>query len=602
MFVSLTPKILSLILAWAIFPALGIAQASDPRGIMSVALEKSLQFQDPNGEDVLVPQGTYSVKAGDYQITLESLDGNSFSLDATEEQHQIEVPFPMALIPSGTHMDLPHADLLVLLYPDGHSLQALGSEPQIVSRAIPDNLEEFLDYTDPETITLEQPAYFTGPDGSPILVEAGMYTAKATQSWIRLVPGNNPQHTLLLDATQGTHETGILDPLALSLPGGILHELDVHQILLLLPTGTSLEATGTYSGIETRGLFNKKRPQRTQKRQNLFKAVGAKFKQATKNPVIQNINKGINKGVKTGLTTSKVALAKTKAVIEKGSQAVIKGAKWVGKNGPALACKTLFKAPGAVAKLVDIPLKFAKEQMQKVRNDAKLLDKIATEVENFQKQQQAVIDTAVKSALKFNKPENLQKLKPFSSIDGICERGVPSLKRTIDSIVKKESQVRSRGGFHAYSLGMQLGGTWLIGGAEGGLGGAWNADETKGYWFAGLTGQMTQASAKAQIQFGAWESLQNLQGGYTAVGFTVPLSKWAKIANWVPGEQGVPPFKGGGGKEINIGIDFFIGLKPHVRVVGVVVGPGVGAGLANSVMSAGPLGRITLQGGGGGHF
>ena len=106
------------------------------------------------------------------------------------------------------------------------------------------------------SISLETPVYFLAPDGSPLVTDSPTFSVEAAEEWIRLVPGN-PQDALLIEAKKGTHELEIADALALSVPDTEDAQHDRHHILLLLPDGKSLEATGTYSGIRPRGLFGK---------------------------------------------------------------------------------------------------------------------------------------------------------------------------------------------------------------------------------------------------------------------------------------------------------------------------------------------------------
>jgi hypothetical protein len=70
------------------------------------------------------------------------------------------------------------------------------------------------------------------------------------------------------------------------LPGEAEKEGDLHHVMLLLPGGDSLEATGTYSGIHPRGFFNKT------------------FSQAKKHA---------NRAYKHARTTTKKAASKTKS-------------------------------------------------------------------------------------------------------------------------------------------------------------------------------------------------------------------------------------------------------------------------------------------------
>ena len=106
------------------------------------------------------------------------------------------------------------------------------------------------------TIELDTPVHFLAPDGSDLVVEAGTYAIEPAEEWIRLMAGERHE-ALLIEAKQGSHELEIEDTLALSIPGTAGGQADNHYVMLLLPGGQSLEATGTYSGIRPRGLFDK---------------------------------------------------------------------------------------------------------------------------------------------------------------------------------------------------------------------------------------------------------------------------------------------------------------------------------------------------------
>jgi pyruvate/2-oxoglutarate dehydrogenase complex dihydrolipoamide acyltransferase (E2) component len=104
------------------------------------------------------------------------------------------------------------------------------------------------------TIEIENSVHFLAADGSAIEVPPGTYTVESAEKWVRLVPGER-RDALLIEAEHGTHSLDIDDPLAMAIPGDSNEEADLHYVLLLLPGGQSLEATGTYSGIRPRG-FN----------------------------------------------------------------------------------------------------------------------------------------------------------------------------------------------------------------------------------------------------------------------------------------------------------------------------------------------------------
>ena len=104
------------------------------------------------------------------------------------------------------------------------------------------------------TIKLDTPVHFLAPDGSDLLIEAGTYSVEPAEEWIRVISGER-HDALLIEAKKGTHELELEQPMALSVPGDSDNEQDHHYVMLLLPGGKSLEATGTYSGIRTRGFF-----------------------------------------------------------------------------------------------------------------------------------------------------------------------------------------------------------------------------------------------------------------------------------------------------------------------------------------------------------
>jgi hypothetical protein len=249
-------------------------------------------------------------------------------------------------------------------------------------------------------------------------------------------------------------------------------------------------------------------------------------------------------------------------------------------------------------------MKVVMKEVEKVRKNSKLVNDVVQTVEDIQKKQQQLIDNAVKSSLKYMDPKLLNGLKDVVKFDNICKNGIGETQKKVKALFA-QNQVRSRGVFgNTTSIGIQGAGTFKFGGLEGGMGRAWNPDANKTYWFAGGSAQLPQLSGSVLIQFGRWQSLGSLEGGFLAAGVTIPLYEWAKIAGWVPGEQGVPGYKGGGGPSVNITIDFLFSMdftkKKPFTFAGLVVSPGVSAGLANTKLAAGPLGSVTIQSGYGG--
>jgi len=104
------------------------------------------------------------------------------------------------------------------------------------------------------TIMLDQAVHFIGTDGSDVVANAGDYSVEAAEKWLRLIPGTERRDALLIEAQPGTHEVKVEIPIVISTSGTEPDELDVHVVQFLNPDGTSLVATGTYSGIQSRGL------------------------------------------------------------------------------------------------------------------------------------------------------------------------------------------------------------------------------------------------------------------------------------------------------------------------------------------------------------
>lgn len=104
------------------------------------------------------------------------------------------------------------------------------------------------------TITLDQAVHFVGPDGSDVVADPGEYSVEAAEEWLRLIPGTERRNALLIEAQPGTHEVKVEIPIVISTPGTEPDETDLHIVQFLSPDGASLVATGTYSGIQSRGL------------------------------------------------------------------------------------------------------------------------------------------------------------------------------------------------------------------------------------------------------------------------------------------------------------------------------------------------------------
>jgi len=179
------------------------------------------------------------------------------------------------------------------------------------------------------TIELDTPVHFLAPDGSNLIVESGTYSVEPAEEWIRVMSGER-RDAVLIEARKGTHELELEQAMAMSVPGETEDEKDNHYIMLLLPGGQSLEATGTYSGIRARGFFK-----------NTFKRV--------KKTANNTYKKARSTGRKAGKTVRKAALH-TKRQIEKEAKKVASTVRKTAKKIPKI--RALSRSEKNLARLV----------------------------------------------------------------------------------------------------------------------------------------------------------------------------------------------------------------------------------------------------------
>jgi hypothetical protein len=101
------------------------------------------------------------------------------------------------------------------------------------------------------TIVLDRPAHFTAPDGSDMqLPPANYHIEQAGESSLRLVKDGAPP--IEIQATRIPHDESISAPLALA----VVEEgqdKPLH-LVLVLPRGQVLDATGSFSGVQSRAI------------------------------------------------------------------------------------------------------------------------------------------------------------------------------------------------------------------------------------------------------------------------------------------------------------------------------------------------------------
>jgi hypothetical protein len=99
------------------------------------------------------------------------------------------------------------------------------------------------------TVTLDKPVHFLAPDGADKVVSPGEYTAKTHgEKSIELTATRGGEATTI-QAEAGTHE----QQLSVPIPVVVASADDVIHLVLLMPSGTTLDAVGTLSGVRTRG-------------------------------------------------------------------------------------------------------------------------------------------------------------------------------------------------------------------------------------------------------------------------------------------------------------------------------------------------------------
>ena len=98
---------------------------------------------------------------------------------------------------------------------------------------------------------LDKAGHFTAPDGSDVLVGAGTYRVEqSAETHLRLI-AEPPQPAIEIRATPTAHEETVTAPLAVVIAEEG-QEDEIH-LVLLLPDGLGLDATGTFSGTRSRG-------------------------------------------------------------------------------------------------------------------------------------------------------------------------------------------------------------------------------------------------------------------------------------------------------------------------------------------------------------
>lgn len=121
-----------------------------------------------------------------------------------------------------------------------------------------------METSSPPTIELVRAVHFLTPGGDDVVVGPGFYEVEVAEIWLRLIPQGGERADALLLAADRMPHTEKVDTSQVLLSEG----KGIQQVMLLLPTGQSLVASGSISGpssqsiseVRTRGIAAWGRP------------------------------------------------------------------------------------------------------------------------------------------------------------------------------------------------------------------------------------------------------------------------------------------------------------------------------------------------------
>jgi hypothetical protein len=322
----------------------------------------------------------------------------------------------------------------------------------------------------------------------------------------------------------------------LSTPGSEPGELDVHIVQLLNPDGTSLVATGTYSGIQSRGLFDAAKKAATRARaaaEAARRAAAAKAQQAAQ------------------------AALKAKQAAEQAAKAAAAKAAQIAKITACKATVSALKAGKAVAGFMKQVIPTAQQRkdsaQNRYKNDANYRNQLLSHITDRLQTYQNKIPELKRIAFFINNPKNRGKLDVIFGTDSFCEDSIAEMDRKLiqTGLAPQFAVVRSRGADdeHFY-MGYQitLGGGVGVG-VQGGLMGVTDFRGNGGkYWFIGPQGITNAAGGiTAEVAFFPKVSLGSFDGWGAGVGLSAgPPSKVVSGAVDVMLDETVKLFQGFG--------------------------------------------------------
>ena len=104
------------------------------------------------------------------------------------------------------------------------------------------------------TVTLEQAVGFTNAEGGEVVLSRGQYTIRPVEEWLELIPqGGKRRDAVLINAESLMHSEDV------DRPNVRVKEIDdrKRELIVLLPGGKALKASGLVGKIQSRGLSAK---------------------------------------------------------------------------------------------------------------------------------------------------------------------------------------------------------------------------------------------------------------------------------------------------------------------------------------------------------
>ncbi len=118
----------TILVTFALFSTTGNSAASLRDPLTTIKLDTPVHFLAPDGSDLVVKAGTYGIEPAEEWIRLMSGERHdAILIEANKGTHELELPEPLALSVSGTDDDSQDLHHIILLLPNGESLESTGT-------------------------------------------------------------------------------------------------------------------------------------------------------------------------------------------------------------------------------------------------------------------------------------------------------------------------------------------------------------------------------------------------------------------------------------------------------------------------------------------